>query len=543
MNEKQVKRFQDIGDGSDQSGKTIGSNYGDTPNEMYFEKKTGSGKIVLTEDAAPEVTGFAFSRRKKWTILTVIVIIQLSMNYNGAVYANSVSGMSESFSISEQAARTGQMILLITYAFGCELWAPWSEEFGRWPILQLSLFLTNCWTLLQCLAPNIGSMIVGRGLAGLSMAGGSVTLAMVADMFSVEAQQYGLAYVVWSSVAAATLGPILGGFIRVFAQPGPSWRWIFWTQLIFGGFAQLLHWSIPETRTTILLDREAKRRRKEAAKEGKELNIWGPSEVSEGISVKEVLTIWYRPFEMFVREPIVLSCSMLSGFSDMLIFIFLDSFTPVFSQWGFTPWQTGLCFLSILVSYFIAWASFLPFFRSAEKRRKRGLYVSPEDRLYWLLYLAPLEAIGLFGFAWTSMGPDHNHWFGPIFFAALIGIANYAIYMATIDYMVAAYGPYSASATGGNALARDFLSGVAAMFSNPFYEHFPKYTLEYPTTILACIAIALIVPIHLLYFYGPEVRKRSKFAQLLAGERETTDLRHQVRDEKANISKHIEVAA
>lgn len=157
---------------------------------------------------------------------------------------------------------------------------------------------------------------------------------------------------------------------------------------------------------------------------------------------------------MFVREPIVLSCSMLSGFSDMLIFIFLDSFTPgmcttlkialftstVFSQWGFTPWQTGLCFLSILVSYFIAWASFLPFFRSAEKRRKRGLYVSPEDRLYWLLYLAPLEAIGLFGFAWTSMGPEHNHWFGPIFFAALIGIANYAIYMATIDYMVAAYG-------------------------------------------------------------------------------------------------------
>lgn len=84
-------------------------------------------------------------------------------------------------------------------------------------------------------------MVVGRGLAGLSMAGGSVTLAMVADMFSVEAQQYGLAYVVWvidrnfnwkvsqleyswSSVAAATLGPILGGFIRVYAQPGPSWR-------------------------------------------------------------------------------------------------------------------------------------------------------------------------------------------------------------------------------------------------------------------------------------------------------------------------------
>lgn len=44
---------------------------------------------------------------------------------------------------------------------------------------------------------------------------------------------------------------------------------------------------------------------------------------------------------------------------------------------------------------------------------------------------------------------------------------QFAIYMATIDYMVASYGPYAASATGGNALARDFLAGVAAMYSVP----------------------------------------------------------------------------
>lgn len=46
--------------------------------------------------------------------------------------------------------------------------------------------------------------------------------------------------------------------------------------------------------------------------------------------------------------------------------------------------------------------------------------------------------------------------------------------MATIDYMVASYGPYSASATGGNALARDFLAGIAAMYSTPcefYYAH------------------------------------------------------------------------
>lgn len=68
-----------------------------------------------------------------------------------------------------------------------------------------------------------------------------------------------------------------------------------------------------------MLDREAKRRRKAAAKEGIELNIWGPNEVREQrLSMKEILVIWYRPFEMFIREPIVLSCSLLSGFSDMV---------------------------------------------------------------------------------------------------------------------------------------------------------------------------------------------------------------------------------
>lgn len=39
-------------------------------------------------------------------------------------------------------------------------------------------------------------MVVGRFLGGISSAGGSVTLGLVADLFTPETQQYGLAYVV-----------------------------------------------------------------------------------------------------------------------------------------------------------------------------------------------------------------------------------------------------------------------------------------------------------------------------------------------------------
>jgi hypothetical protein len=51
--------------------------------------------------------------------------------------------------------------------------------------------------------------------------------------------------------------------------------------------------------------------------------------------------------------------------------------------------------------------------------------------------LAPLETIGLFGFAWTSSGPEAGiPWIAPMIFSALIGAANYAIYQSSIDYMV-----------------------------------------------------------------------------------------------------------
>jgi len=63
-------------------------------------------------------------------------------------------------------------------AFGCELWAPWSEELGRWWTQQLSLFLVNLWQIPAAFSPNLGALIVFRAFGGLSTAGGSVTLSV-----------------------------------------------------------------------------------------------------------------------------------------------------------------------------------------------------------------------------------------------------------------------------------------------------------------------------------------------------------------------------
>jgi hypothetical protein len=95
--------------------------------------------------------------------------------------------------------------------------------------------------------------------------------------------------------------------------------------------------------------------------------------------------------------------------------------------------------------------------------------------------------------------------------------------MATIDYMICAYGPYSASATGGNGWARDFLAGVLTLPATPFYQNIGgENHLAYASTILFGIALLLVVSVYAIYWKGPVLRKRSPFAQQLSAARDET---------------------
>lgn len=277
-----------------------------------------------------------------------------------------------------------------------------------------------------------------------------------------------------------------------------------------------------------MMDKIAKKRRAEGEKSGKPVNIWGPNELTpfkDRFSAREILITWVRPFRMFLTEPIVLVLSLLSGFSDALIFMFLQSYSLVYKQWNFAAFAIGLAFIPIGIGYFVAWLSFIP----AIKRNKKVRAERPDDeiaqyesRLWWLLFTAPCLPIGLIIFAWTSTGPP-IHWIGSMIASAIIGIANYAIYMATIDYMICAYGPYSASATGGNGWSRDFLAGVLTLPATPFYQNIPSSSnpnhLAYASTILFCIATILVLAVYVIYWKGPELRKRSAFAQQLKSAR------------------------
>lgn len=178
---------------------------------------------------------------------------------------------------------------------------------------------------------------------------------------------------------------------------------------------------------------------------GTDTNIWGPQEIKgtfwQRISWKHIGTLMWRPYHLLLTEPIVGFLSLLSGFSDALIFTGLSSFPLVLKKWDFTTVQIGLSFVGLLIGYVLAYLLYMLHYWQDDKRKAasvRGATLfAPERRLYLLLFLVLLEPIGLLAFAFTSFGPGHGHWIAPILFTIPIGIANLAIYQATIDYMVA----------------------------------------------------------------------------------------------------------
>ena len=296
-------------------------------------------KIELQESDTPQRLGFQFSQGRKATILLIISLVQVAMNFNTSVYGSAVNPMSLELGGSTATGILGMMLFLIFYGIGSELWAPWSEECGRFGVMQWSLLCVNLSQLCGIFATRYWVVLLGRALGGLASAGGSVTMGMVADMWAPADQQIAVNFVVFASTAGSIVGPIVGGFIEEYRV---GWRWIFGLQLAFNVVAQIVHFFlVPETRVPLRLDHVAW----EARGNPMQSFVYGPSELNGRMSWSEIFSTWFRPFVMFVTEPTVLFLSCLSGFSDALIFLFMSSFAFVFNQWDFGPAEKGLAFL------------------------------------------------------------------------------------------------------------------------------------------------------------------------------------------------------
>ncbi|KAJ5775813.1 major facilitator superfamily domain-containing protein [Penicillium nucicola] len=400
------------------------------------------------------------------------------------------------FNCSREVATLGLSLFIWGMGTGPLVFGPLSELYGR-RVIYIASFATFLVFLIPCaVAKNIQTLLIARfldGFAGsafLSVAGGTV-----GDIFP----RHQLATPMMVYTASPFVGPELGPL-----------RWTFYAMLCWAGAILLLIcFFVPETYHALLLRRKAQ----ELQKQTGSLQPLAPREkVSEPLK-KLILRSIYRPMMLLTLEPMCLNLCVYSAILLGILYLFFGAFQDVFQEvYGFELWQRGLTFLGLLVGMILAVLSD-SLWRSNYRRLERNHRSISEDGSdyypEWRLPPAgaPLVTVGLFMFSWTTY--PSIHWIVPIIGSALFGAGVVLVYSGIFTFLVDAYPAYAASALAANSFARSSFGGIFPLFGTQMYD---RLGIHWASCLLAFLTLAMLPFPHLFFKYGPQIRKKSRFA-------------------------------
>jgi MFS family permease len=162
--------------------------------------------------------------------------------------------------------------------------------------IMFTIFVMAC-----AVAQTFASLVVFRLLAGI---GASTPVSVIggiyADLYSTSRAR-GMA--ITAFMAATTWGPLAGPLISGFVSMDLDWRWVYWVELIFCGVTWPLLLCMPETYGAVILERKAKKLRKEKG----DPNIVAPSELENQDFWALFSVVLTRPLRMMFCEAIVSS--------------------------------------------------------------------------------------------------------------------------------------------------------------------------------------------------------------------------------------------
>lgn len=441
---------------------------------------------------------------RKWTIMLIAVTIQAWANAISAMAAPAIYDIARDLDVSETKTRVVQAIFLYGFAVGAVIMTPLSEDYGRRPTHITATFLMGVLQIPCALAPNYGTLIAFRFLAGFFAATTFNSVGIISDMWEPEHQSWPVNCFALAAELGAEIGPVIGAFVLIRG----GWRWVFGVCGLGTAFLLIIFIvACPETRAGVILKKRAARIRKKTGDD----RYFSCHEVA--LRERTVMAILqeslFRPVFMLFREPIVLWFAIFDGFNYAIIYLALESIPLVYQQWGFTESTQNLPFIGMFLGSCVAFGLYYFQIRAekAAAQRHDG-EKPPESRLYWMIPGGVIFPASLFWFAWTTQGPPIP-WIVSVLALGAFGMASHIIFISVSDYTIASYSIYSASAVGAQSLLREILSGSVTLFANPMYKNLGY---QWASSVLAFIAVVLAIVPPILYIYGPRIRAASAFA-------------------------------
>lgn len=136
-------------------------------------------------------------------------------------------------------------MIFLGLGFGQLISGPLSDSFGRKPIIYIGFIVFTLASLVCIFSTSIEMMVFGRILQGIGLsAPRTISIAMVRDRFSGNHMARVMSFVVVIFLLVPVIAPAIGKIMLNLY----GWRFIFYSQLIFGFFVMIWVWKRqPET--------------------------------------------------------------------------------------------------------------------------------------------------------------------------------------------------------------------------------------------------------------------------------------------------------
>ncbi|KAJ5083525.1 hypothetical protein N7456_012952 [Penicillium angulare] len=446
-----------------------------------------------------------FSNPRKWLITVSMSSMTMWITFATSVFSTATTVTAKEFNVSTEVMVLGTSLSLFGFALGPLCWAPMSELYGRRFPLFIGYAIFAIFQIPVAVAHNLQQIMIFRFLIGvfgcspLAVVGGAM-----ADIWDPVDRAVAIAMFSCATFLGPILGPILGGFIT---DSYLGWRWTAWITLIASSFFGLVAFFIvPETYGPKILQDRAARLRQETKNWALHSFLDEHKPTWSDIVVKYLL----RPIQMLVLEPILICITIYLAFVYGILYLFFEAYPISFSV--VRGWKhegvAALPFIGILIGVLLGAALIIytTKTRFARKLAKHGRVV-PEERLIPMMIASVLLPIGLFWFGWTSK-PSIS-WVPQVIAGVPIGLGILVIFMQGLNYIIDVYMMYANSAIAANTLVRSLVGGGFPLFATSMYE---RLGVDWASSLLGFITIAMIpIPI-LFFFYGAKIRAMSRFS-------------------------------
>ncbi|KAK4973691.1 hypothetical protein LTR42_005680 [Elasticomyces elasticus] len=437
-----------------------------------------------------------WSSAKKLFVSFEICMYSFAVYFGSSVYTSSIDGIMERSGVGVVAASLGFAL----YVLACGI-----PSIGRNSIYvaTFSIYVLLC--IPEALVENFAGLMVLRFLLGFF---GSPCLATGAATFQDMYAMIKMPYLVAFWAGAVTLGPALAPVVAGFSVVAKSWHWFAWEMLLLSGPIWLLMlFLLPETSASNILLRRARRLRHLTGN----AQLKSQSEIDQShMSPSEVaFDALIKPWQINALDPAVLFSTIYTALVYGIFNSFFESFPLVYPViYGFNLGESNSIFLSVLVALGIAMPAYcFYYYHWVEPKVAKHGFGPPEERLIPALFASFLVPIGLFIFAWTTR--SSVHWIVSVIGLVLDMLGTYAVMQCIFLYLPFTYPQYAASLFAANDFARSSVACGCILFAHPM---FVGIGVPGGVSLLGGLTILCIGGVYFLYFFGANLRARSKFA-------------------------------